>query len=404
MSDFIFKVLSKFAKLDPEQAYKFTTSVTKENEKILNVINSLKECIMLVDENYEISLMNRSMRNLLFPNSEENFLPPKEEVWRFVNSSVISSFIESFLKNPSSDYISRKFSISELGDITFYSVDIYVKIWNNKTNFILKVEDDTSKIIKDMRLRRAESMASLSGLLASVAHEIKNPLQSMSIYTRLIGKQLEQEDFDRKETKEYLEVIEEEIQRLSKTVNNFLFKAKSGNIILEYKNLNQIIGASLEILKHEIENKNIKIVTEFGNIRDLLLDERTIKSVITNIIKNAIEATGDKNEGLIEIRTYIDGNTVVLSIKDNGDGIPNEIQSRIFEPYFTTKPMGNGIGLALSYKIIKEHGGDLYFKSEEGEGTIFYVVFKFETDNEIGTADSNRGKILQRSGKMIANE
>ena len=144
------------------------------------------------------------------------------------------------------------------------------------------------------------------------------------------------------------------------------------DIHLENKNLNILLNNIIEFIHFELEENKIAIIAEYSEVAPLIpVDEKYLKQAILNIIKNAIEAMPDG--GVLEIITAIEGTFFVINIKDSGCGISDDNMAKIFEPYFTSKDFGSGLGLTLVYKIIKEHGGEIALNSKEDQGTIFSI-------------------------------
>jgi len=240
---------------------------------------------------------------------------------------------------------------------------------------VLHIEDVTVKRQEEARLHRAESLASLTTLAAGVAHEIKNPLASMGIHIQIMQKELEMEEIpDKAALASYLSVVNEEIERLNGIVVDFLFAVRPMDIQLRHTNLNILVEELVSFVHYELEEKNIGIQVSLDkNISLLMLDEKYIKQAVLNLVKNAEAAM--ETGGIISFATWEEGGSVYFSVRDTGIGISPENLTKIFEPYFTTKDFGSGLGLTLVYKIIKEHGGEISIKSREGKGTTFTLRF-----------------------------
>ena len=177
----------------------------------------------------------------------------------------------------------------------------------------------------------------------------------------------------------YLDIINEEIERLDGIVINFLFAVRPMNTNLERRQLNELVKDTIEFVKYELEEANIKVEESLSNrLPKLDLDERYIKQALLNLIKNGITAMPDG--GNLKFETQISSEDVQLKISDNGVGIPEENMAKIFEPYFTTREFGSGLGLTVVYKILKEHGGEISLTSKAGEGTAFTMSFPVPSD------------------------
>ena len=237
---------------------------------------------------------------------------------------------------------------------------------------LVHMEDVTEKRSREARLRRAESLASLTTLAAGVAHEIKNPLGSMGIHLQLIQKKMGGED-PRGPADHLLPpraCSSEEVDRLNRIVVDFLFAVKPMDTHLEDGDINAVIQELLEFVRPELDQAGVRIESRLSPAVPLLrIDARFIKQALLNLIKNAVAAMPEG--GTLTVSTERADNDALVRVSDTGAGIPEEIMDKIFEPYFTTKPFGTGLGLTIVFKIVKEHFGDISVASRVGEGTTF---------------------------------
>lgn len=258
---------------------------------------------------------------------------------------------------------------------------------------LIKIFDITKSYESAQKLKRAEQLASFTTLAAGVAHEIKNPLGSISIYVQLIEKIIKKNmDNDCQcynEFRDYCNIIKEEISRLEDTINSFLFSVRKLVLNLEDININSLILSTVDFLKYEIENNNIKIDIKF-DIENLILkiDEKYIKQCLINIIQNSIDSIIEKkkhnksDENNILIKLKLLDNYALISIKDTGIGIKEEELSKIFEPYFTTKRNGTGLGLTNVIRIIEAHNGSFNIESKYGFGSEAIIKLPLMLENQ----------------------
>ncbi|WP_300755952.1 ATP-binding protein [uncultured Brachyspira sp.] len=255
---------------------------------------------------------------------------------------------------------------------------------------LIKAFDITKTYESAQKLKRAEQLASLTTLAAGVAHEIKNPLGSISIYVQLIDKIIKKNmDNDcqcYKDFKEYSNIIKEEIGRLEDTINSFLFSVRKLELNIEDVNINALILSTVSFLKYEIEKNNVSIDIKFDKDNLILkLDERYIKQALINIIQNAIDAMNEnkrdnKKEIYIKLKTI--DNYAVISIRDTGIGMKEETLNKIFEPYFTTKRHGTGLGLTNVVRIIEAHNGNITIESEYEKGSEVIIKLPLKQENQ----------------------
>jgi signal transduction histidine kinase len=281
------------------------------------------------------------------------------------------------------------------------------------TGSLIYVEDITEKRGREAQFRRAENLASLTTLAAGVAHEIKNPLGSLSIHVQLIHKAMEvnkelyynahpggvdalgqdpRSYFEKLD--KYINVVNEEIDRLNRIVVDFLFAVRPMNMDFREGDINSLIEELAEFVRYELEESKITCVLELDQkLPRLSFDERYMKQALLNLIKNAQAAmTGG---GTLTIKTGIKDGQIAVQVLDTGIGISEENIAKIFEPYFTTRETafkengGSGLGLTLVFKIVREHRGEITVKSKEGEGTRFTITLPIpQKERRLITFDS----------------
>lgn len=208
-----------------------------------------------------------------------------------------------------------------------------------------------------------EKMASLGKLSAVVAHEVRNPLTAIKMRTQVLKGEVR----DAPHWKEDLEVIDEEIVRLERIVDDFMSLAKPLKSNLSTENINSIIDNTVALLHPRIQNQGVEVIKRMGQPVKIKVDREKIKQVILNILMNALEAMPDG--GRLEISTALNRDCVMIRIQDTGIGITEKNKGRLFEPFFTTKKEGFGLGLSIVQNIIKMHKGRIKLASEPHKGT-----------------------------------
>lgn len=225
-------------------------------------------------------------------------------------------------------------------------------------------------------LRRADRLSSLGLLTAGLAHEIRNPLVAIRTFTQLLP-----ERYDDAEFREGFQGLAlKEVDRICGLVNDLLSFARPSKPNVAPENVSDVVDNISRILETQAKEKGVGIAREFGeNLPKVWIDREQMKQVFMNLILNAIQAM--KEGGSISIATRcIDrngaepaGKFVQIEIRDTGIGIPEESLQHIFDPFFTSKDEGSGLGLAVSHQIVQEHGGFVTVESTVGKGTAFFV-------------------------------
>jgi PAS domain S-box-containing protein len=394
-SPFIQKVFDKFDKLDRAKLRKIMLELSAEKDLYQLVFDSMTEGVIVTNKDNQIILVNRAMtefigipRNKIYLNHiEECSFDP--EIKELLN----------ILPPESSKVIEREVNLRRTGKTFHISVMPLMHHKEYEGRIILLV-DVTEKKEKETQLRQAESLAALTTLSAGVAHEIKNPLTSIDIHIQLLKRELNKMDGEKAGNMEgLLAVVKEEVDRLNSIVQDFLFAVRPMSMSPDREDVNQLVQELAEFLKYELIEHNIDLVLDLDeSLPQLIIDAKYLKQALLNVLKNAIEAIQDGG-GRITVRTTQDaGGDIVIDIVDNGKGISEEHMNKIFEPYFTTRKFGTGLGLVIVYKIIKEFGGEIKVRSEEGEGTTFSItlpvyekkskLLTYEEKNEGQAADS----------------
>ncbi|MCA1755561.1 MAG: PAS domain S-box protein [Spirochaeta sp.] len=373
MRKFIQRALNKLEKLDRERIHHLIYDIAVENERLELVLNSMNDGVLVADENHRLVLHNKPVERLIPLTSTEQ---GEGLVWELIADPQIAGFLQQTLINNES-IMNQEFALDAGGLTRILSCSVMPLVCNGTVQGnILRVEDISEKRNREARLRRAESLASLTTLAAGVAHEIKNPLGSIGIHIQLIQRALAAKGFgDNASVQGNLHVINEEIERLNKIVVDFLFAVRPMDVTLEYGDLNRLLQELLDFVTVELEEAGIRIETVLvGELPELLLDDKYLKHALLNIVKNAISAMPEG--GTLKIDTRVRGDEVVLRFTDNGVGMSDQVLEKIFEPYFTTKDFGSGIGLTLVYKVLREHNAEISVVSQEGKGTTFTITFR----------------------------
>ena len=219
----------------------------------------------------------------------------------------------------------------------------------------------------------SERLNALTLLAAGVAHEIGNPLNSLHIHLQLMERSLQKpRDSAKTELEHSIEVARSEVNRLDSIVTQFLKAIRPSRPQLRPENVNIIVEEAVRFFTPELQDREIVVEQELRSDLPLLrLDRDQMKQAFYNVIKNSLEAM--KRNGALRIRTDLDDTHVIVSFVDTGGGMSAENLSRVFEPYFTTKVSGTGLGLLIVRRIVREHGGELSIESSEGKGLTLTI-------------------------------
>jgi signal transduction histidine kinase len=210
-------------------------------------------------------------------------------------------------------------------------------------------------------------------LAAGVAHEIGNPLNSLHIHLQLMERKAQELDHNANaELQQSIDIARSEVRRLDSIVTQFLRAIRPSHPRLHPENVNTIVEEAVRFFAPEIQDRDMVVEQELrADLPLLQLDREQMKQAFYNVIKNSLEAM--RRRGILRIRTDLDDTYVMVSFTDTGSGMSAENLSRVFEPYFTTKPSGTGLGLLIVRRIVREHGGELSIESSPGEGLTLTI-------------------------------
>jgi len=415
MRQFLKRALERADKLKPEQIKSLLILSAKEIERLETVMDSVSRGILICDMAHNLIVANKAARRFFSILAYEQ---AKESIWSLVPEEKIAAFLAKTLlsKDRAEE---REFDVDVKGTQKILSVSVLPVVQDQKVSGSLIIVDDiTEKKGREARLRRIENLASLTTLAAGIAHEIKNPLGSLSIHIQLIQKALKiQEKLCAelhekrgsecepnkyfKQIDQHLKVVNEEVDRLNAIVVDFLFAVRPINAKMRKGDLNALITELAEFVSVELKKSNIECVLNLAeNMKAVDFDATLMRPALLNVIQNAAAAM--EKGGRLIITTEETDFEVLIVIADTGTGISEENFPKIFEPYFTTKENGTGLGLTVLYKVVKEHQGEVSVRSREGEGTVFTISLpKPQTEQKLITYGSSIARGSDASGGKI---
>ena len=249
---------------------------------------------------------------------------------------------------------------------------------------ILQVQDVTEWLGLEQRVRVAEKLAALHTLSAGVAHELRNPLSAMDLNLHLLEEELKETGTPGQRGWQYLHVLNAECRRLSGILDNFMRFARPGAVGLHDINVQVLIEHIMALMQFEAEERHVLLEhTVRKDLPAVLGDETQISQVLVNIIVNAFHAMPNGGRcHIAAVRREADGQSwVEIAVEDSGVGIPQKELPRLFEPFYTTKSSGIGLGLAIAYRIMQDHGGTIQVSSVPGSGTMVVTRFPLASDH-----------------------
>jgi len=242
---------------------------------------------------------------------------------------------------------------------------------------------------------QSEKLMALGEMAARIAHEIKNPLTAIGGFARRIASP--KPGGGAPPVERYARIILKEVERLERIINETLYFSRERVPAFRIVDLNAEIREVLSMFREEFEEARISAVVDLSrDLPSIMVDPDQIRQVVWNLVSNAIQAMG--GSGILTVATHLadtaEGTGVALEVSDTGGGIPLDVVQNIFNPFFTTKPKGTGLGLPIVHSIVEKHGGTIHLDNREGVGVAFSIFLPLFPKGA-GTGD----RILERMRK-----
>ena len=344
-------------------------------------IDSMEQSVVVVNIDNKMLVWNSVM--------EQNFLTEKDFSGKTLNS-IFPAFWEEYkgeiwgetlvnevIKKGNSEKMYRFPLKTAKSQIRYFDLKAS-PLKNNKQNIIgaiLTMNDVTDSINLEKQLLRQAKTASLANLGASIAHEIRNPLNSISLNIQLIKEWILKPEVSQKEMIETVDNVLSEINRLNDLIRYFLKFSRLPEPELIVGNIDSCVQQALKLLYEQAKRLNVDIIENLSKTSEILMDKNLLSQAIYNICLNGIQAMKSQGGGRLEISSFDTSGYVMLEIKDNGHGFLTETKDKLFELFFTTKEDGSGLGLPIANQIIEKHDGKIVAENNLDRGACFSIYF-----------------------------
>ena len=364
------KVLERIDQIDPEEIQALLARLMREKGFLQRVFESLQEGVVILDADFSITFINPAACRFFGANADQVI---GERVSRMAPGLDLTHLEKSPRASVRRDlevfYPERRL-------LNFYLTPV-AEADELDLGYVLLLHDVTSSRAETEAQIESERFNALTMLAAGVAHEIGNPLNSLSLHLQLLQRKLrkiEQPDQAMDSFAAHLETAQEEVGRLDTILQQFLQAIRPTTPHRERTDLHEILEKTLLSLRPELESRSIKVTLETAEkLPSLDLDHTQIGQALYNVLRNAYQALSPGGHILIQSRAT--DFEVVLRVADDGSGISSEAMGTLFEPFQTTKKQGTGLGLLIVRRILREHGGELALESELGQGTTVTLRF-----------------------------
>jgi two-component system, sporulation sensor kinase E len=412
---FIEKLIERLGRIGPEEVQNYFLRLAQEKGFLETVFNAIQEGIIVTDSKGRITYLNDAACGLFgleageaigkrlderiggldwgsltqsggpVSHDVEIFYPQN----RFINFYVVPLVMEQrepTLATPRDDsggIVAGNHGRSRPGSTMPATAE--------EVGHVMILRDITESRRTAQQTIESERLNALRLLAAGVAHEIGNPLNSLHIHLQLMERSVQKlHDGEKAELQQSINVARSEVNRLDSIVTQFLKAIRPSRPQMRPENVNTIVEEAVRFFAPELQDREIVVEQELrSNLPLLQLDRDQMKQAFYNVIKNSVEAM--HRHGTLRIRTDLDDTHVIVRFVDTGGGMSAENLSRVFEPYFTTKPSGSGLGLLIVRRIVREHGGELSIESSQGRGLTLTIRLPF-IDKRIRMLEAGEGR------------
>lgn len=343
--------------------------IFKSKQQLQAIFDGITDGLIIVDSDFRVVAINKAEAAFLGREPQDLVGLPCYEIYCRGDVACETCPAHSTFASGKAALVSQ---LQLSGGFHRRGVDVYtfpVKDRDGNTvQAIQYIKDVTDRMRLQQQLREVEQMTGIGQMAANVAHEIRNPLIAVGGFARQLHEDMEPDDPRREHTR----IILEEVTRLEQILREQLTLERHLQPVMRPLDVNQVLRDVRKLLSHGLLSSQTQLVGELQDGLPVTMgDANQLKQAFLNIIGNAIQSMEDG--GTVTVTSSQRGDDIIVTISDTGPGIPSDVMSKLFVPFFTTRKSGSGLGLAVTRRIVENHGGEITAESEPGQGTSFMV-------------------------------
>ncbi|MFZ5643113.1 MAG: PAS domain S-box protein [Bacillota bacterium] len=344
---------------DITEQKKMSEELDKLHHHLVDILESMSDAFIALDQKWRLIYLNKVAENIT--------QRPRETM---IGKNIWEVFPDAFgtrqyhmYKRVMEERLAVNFELSGIFSDKIFDVSAYP----SPDGISIFYKDVTGRRKMEKEMARLDRLNIVGQMAAGIGHEIRNPMTAIRGFLQILSSKEPCQQYS-----SYFDIMIGELDRANTIITEFLSMAKNKNEEMRAVNLNIIIEAIFPLIEAQARNSNKDIIIDLGNVPDVLLNEKEIRQLILNLARNGLESM--EVGGRLSIKTFLEGDQVVLVVQDQGKGINDQILQKIGTPFFTTKENGTGLGLATCYSIVARHNAEIGFETGP-EGTTFLVRF-----------------------------